>query len=248
MTDLGLAIGQARYENKVFWRNPQAAFFTLVFPIMFLVIFELLFGNDGRAATFFIPSLTTFAVITACFTNLAMTMAVARDQGRLKRVRGTPLPTGAYLSGKIANSVILAALLVVIMLVAGKLIYGADLSGVQWGPFVISLVLGAICFCSLGMAVFCFIPNEDAAPAVVNASVLPLLFISDVFIPLSNAPGWLTTLSGIFPPIHFAHSLLHSFIADPTQPFDWWDVIVMAIWTAAGVAVALTRFSWEPRR
>ena len=248
MTDLGLAIGQARYENKVFWRNPQAAFFTLVFPIMFLVIFELLFGNDGRAATFFIPSLTTFAVITACFTNLAMTMAVARDQGRLKRVRGTPLPTGAYLSGKIANSVILAALLVVIMLVAGKLIYGADLSGVQWGPFVISLVLGAICFCSLGMAIFCFIPNEDAAPAVVNATIFPLLFISDVFMRLTGAPDWLVTVSGWFPVIHLSHALIYSFLTGPSFVFTWWDLVPLLIWTVVGLFVATTRFSWEPRR
>jgi ABC-2 type transport system permease protein len=253
VNEISLAIGQARYENKVFWRNPPAAFFTFAFPLMFLVIFNLVFGGDTvkggiTASTFYVPALTAFAIITACYTNLAMNVSIARDQGRLKRIRGTPLPTWAYLFGKIANALIVAAVLVALMLLLGVAAYGAQTSGANWGQFVVSLAVGAVCFCSLGMAIVPFIPNEDAAPAVVNASVLPLLFISDVFIPLSNAPGWLTTLSGIFPPIHFAHSLLHSFIADPTQPFDWWDVIVMAIWTAAGVAVALTRFSWEPRR
>lgn len=254
MSDLELALRQARYENKVFWRNPPAAFFTLVFPVMFLVIFNLVFsGNTVRQGlsetTFYVPALTAFAVISACYTNLSMNVSIARDQGRLKRVRGTPLPTWAYLFGKIANALIISVLLVVIMLVIGVGIYGATTAEVNWGEFLISLAAGAVCFCALGMAMVAFIPNEDAAPAVVNFTILPLLFISDVFIPLPpTAPSWLTTVAGIFPPIHFAHALLYSFVDVPHQSFNWIDPLVLAIWAAVGAVYAVTHFSWQPRR
>ncbi len=255
MNDLAMVLRQTRYEQKTFWRNPASAFFTLVFPVMFLVIFNLVFGNDTAkgnlmsSSTFFVPALTAFAVISATFTNLAMNVTVARDQGRLKRVRGTPLPTWAYLAGKILNSIVVAALLVVIMLVIGIGIYGADTGGAHWGDFVATLVVGAVCFCALGMALVPFIPNEDAAPAVVNFTILPLLFISDVFIPLPpSTPAWLTTLAGIFPPVHFAHGLLYSFVDIPGYPFDPFDLVVLGIWAVVGMVVALRRFSWEPRR
>lgn len=254
MSDVSLAWRQARYENRVFWRNSPAAFFTLVFPVMFLVIFNLIFSGDTTSGgisetTFYVPALTVFAVISACYTNLAMNVSIARDQGRLKRIRGTPLPTWAYLFGKIVNSLIISALLVIIMLVIGVLVYGATTSEVNWGEFTLGLFAGAVCFCSLGMALVSFIPNEDAAPAVVNFTILPLLFISDVFIPLPpSTPSWLTTVSGIFPPIHFAHALLYSFVDIPGSPFDWGDVLVMGIWAIGGALVGVTRFSWQPRR
>jgi ABC-2 type transport system permease protein len=254
MNDLSLAWHQARYENKVFWRNPPAAFFTLFFPVMFLVIFNLVFGGSTEKggftdSTFYVPALTAFAVISACYTNLAMNVSIARDQGRLKRVRGTPLPTWAYLIGKIANAITISALVVIIVLVIGVSFYGADISGANWGEFAIGLVVGAICFCALGMAIVPFIRNEDAAPAVVNATIFPLLFISDVFIPLPpSTPHWLTFISSLFPVIHFAHALLYSFIDIPNHSFNWWDVAVMAIWAATGSFVAITRFSWQPRR
>jgi ABC-2 type transport system permease protein len=254
MNDLNLALRQARYENRVFWRNPPAAFFTLFFPVMFLIIFNLVFGNDRingniTQSTFYVPALTAFAVISACYTNLAMNVSIARDQGRLKRVRGTPLPTWTYLFGKITNAVVIACIVVIVLLLAGVFLYGADASQANWGEFVIALVIGAVCFCSLGMALVPFIKNEDAAPAVVNFTILPLLFVSDIFIPLpQSTPHLVTTIAGFFPPAHFAHALLYSFVDIPRNPFSWWDVAVLLIWTAAGMFVAITRFSWQPRR
>ena len=100
MSTAGLTIRQVRYTNKAFWRNPQAAFFTFVFPLMFLVIFDLLFGDqdigyyarDTGIMTYYVPAIVAFAVITACFTNMAISISLARDRGELKRLRGTPLP------------------------------------------------------------------------------------------------------------------------------------------------------------
>src|SRR5881296_3972844 len=100
MSDLALTLRQVRYTNKAFWRNPASAFFTFAFPLMFLVIFTSLLGNgtvplggvEVRQSTYYVAGMAAFSVITACYTNIAMSVTFTRDTGILKRIRGTPLP------------------------------------------------------------------------------------------------------------------------------------------------------------
>jgi len=248
MSGIGLALRQVRYENRAFWRNPAAAFFTFVFPLLFMVVFNLLFGQ-GEGSRFYTPAIIVFAVITATFTNLAMSVTIARDEGILKRLRGTPLPGWSYLVGRMLHAVGVALLLVVIVAGFGAIFYGVAFPFGQLGPLIATLIVGAAVFCALGLALTGFIPNADAAPAVVNAVVLPLLFVSNVFIPLRSAPAWLDSLSQVFPVRHFADAMLR--VYDPAtagSALSVGDLGVMLIWGAVGLVVALRFFTWEPRR
>jgi ABC-2 type transport system permease protein len=255
MRDLALAFRQVRYENTAFWRNPAAAFFTFAFPLIFLVIFNVIFGGgttdrfgnpELSVSNFYIPAVAAFSVITACYTNIAIGVTFARDEGQLKRIRGTPLPGWAYLFGRIAHAIVIAIILVVIVVLFGLAFYDVEIPG-KMPEFVAAIALGAIAFAALGLAVTAIIPNPDASPAVTNATILPLLFISDVFIPLDQGtPEWLITLSEIFPIKHFSSALIASY--NPTRvDFEAWDLVVMAIWGVIGVFLALRFFSWEPR-
>lgn len=255
MNGIALALRQIGYENRAFWRNPAAAFFTFAFPLLFMVIFNVLFGGDGsappgqRPADFFTPAIIAFSVITATYTNIAMMVTVARDAGVLKRVRGTPLPPWAYLGGRIGHSALLALLLTVIVAAFGAFFYGVEVPWDQLPALIVTLIVGAGAFCALGLALTGFIPNADASPAIVNATVLPLLFISNVFIPLDNAPTWLDTLSKIFPVRHFADALMVIYDPRTVGPgFSWPELGIIALWGIGGVLVALRTFSWEPRR
>ncbi len=242
MSALGMTLKQFTYENKAFWRNPAAAFFTFVFPLMFLVIFNGLFEETQ----FYVPAIAAFAVITACFTNIAMGVTIARDQGVLKRVRGTPLPAASYLIGRVLHAVFIALILVAIVTVAGVLFYEVDPPS-NVGRFVGTLAVGAASFCALGLAFTALVPNEEAAPALVNAAVLPLSFVSDIFIPSDHAPAWMQTIADIFPIKHFAQAMLSSF--DPTfREWSGTDLIVLGVWGVAGLLLAIRFFSWEPRR
>jgi ABC-2 type transport system permease protein len=254
---LGLVLQQAAYQNRAFWRNPASAFFTFIFPLMFLVIFNLLFGNEEmrvpggtvRASTFYVPGIAAMGLISACYTNIAISVSFARDQGLLKRVRGTPLPPMAYLAGRVLHATLIALLLVAIVTAAGSLFYGVDIPTRTLPAFLATLAIGAACFSALGLAMTSFIPNADASPAVVNGSILPLLFISDVFIPMQDAPGWLKSLSGIFPVKHLSSALMEAFNPFTTgSGFAGWDLGVMGLWMAGGLLVAARSFSWEPRR
>jgi ABC-2 type transport system permease protein len=256
MSALVLSLRQARFENKAFWRNPASAFFTFAFPLMFLVIFTTIFGNDTSTtptgeevsnSTYYVPAILAFAVITACYTNIAISTSFARDQGILKRVRGTPLPAWSYLLGKVLNSIFVMLLLVVIVAAFGIIAYGIDLPTDTLLPFLVTLIVGAAAFCALGLAVTTIIPNAEASPAVVNATILPLLFISGVFIPTDDAPSWLIELADFFPVKHFADAVFASFLGSGS---GWrrTDLLIIAVWGVAGLLASLRFFTWEPRR
>lgn len=255
MSAAGLTLFQLRYVNKAFWRNPASAFFTFAFPLMFLVIFTALLGHGhlqvgGRVihqSTYYVAEMGAFSVITACYNNIAIGLTFQRDSGVLKRVNGTPLPSAVYLAARVLHALLISLLLVAITVAFGHLAYQADIpQGATLLRFVVTLVVGAAAFCSLGFAVTAFIPNFDAAAPIVNASILPLLFLSGVFIPIGdNAPGWVTWTARVFPVKHFADGMQAGFLGNP---FSWTDVLVVAGWGVLGLLVSLRFFTWEPRR
>ena len=257
MSGLALALRQVRYENRSFWRNPAAAFFTFVVPLMFLVILNALLGGDettigGRPAElsdFYVPAMAALSVVNACYTNIVMMVSVARDDGRLKRLRGTPLPRWAYLFGRIVHATLVALLLVVIVIAFGAVFYGVDVPGKSMPAFVLAVAAGAGTFCALGLAVSSFVPNAQAASAIANGTVLPVLFISDVFVRLGDdSPAWIDIAGDIFPVKHLSEACLAAF--NPSSGgwgFEWLDLAVIGAWGVAGALLAARYFRWEPR-
>ncbi|MGH2775214.1 MAG: ABC transporter permease [Actinomycetota bacterium] len=259
MSNAQLVLRQARFENKAFWRNPAAAFFTFAFPLLFLVIFSTLLGGgtspsptreEIESTTYFIPAILSFSVVTACFTNVAISISFSRDEGILKRLRGTPCPGWVYLAARVLQAVFVNLILVVIVLIFGQVFYGVDLPLDTLAAFVLTLVVGAGAFCALGLAATCAVPNAEAAPAVVNAMVLPLLFLSGTFIPIGDAPQWIQTFAGLFPIKHFLDAMFESFLPPPDNPsgFVWSSIVVIALWGIAGLVIAVRFFRWEPSK
>jgi len=254
MSAARLTLFQLRFVNKTFWRNPASAFFTFAFPLMFLVIFTSLLGGGevrigGRViaqSTYYVAAMTAFAVITACYNNIAISLAFQRDSGVLKRTDGTPLPPTVFFAAKVAHALLMALLLVAITVTFGTVVYDAAIpSGAHLAQFLVILVVGAASFCSLGFAVTAVIPNADAAAPIVNATILPLLFLSGIFIPIGDdAPAWITWVARVFPVRHFADGIQAGFIG---TTFHWSDVLVVAAWGVGALLVTLRLFSWEPR-
>ena len=253
MRDLAIAARQLRFEQKAFWRNPTGAIFTFAFPLLFLVIFSLL-NSDVRLeergnitfVTFFVPGILAFGLISACYSNLAIRMTISRDFGILKRVRGTPVPTWAYLAGQVGSSVVITFLLFLLTVGLGVVAFGVDFRAGTTAGLLATLVLGAACFCALGLAISGLCPNADAAPAIVNFSIFPLLFVSGIFFPLDDAPEWLTTLAKLFPMQHLADGLQYAF--DPRTAglgFNGGDLWGLLAWTVAGTLLALRFFRWD---
>lgn len=258
MSGLRLALRQIKYENLSFWRNPAAAFFTFAFPLMFLVIFNLAFGSElvgigggrmVRYSTFIIPAIITFSLINTQYTSIAMRTVIGRDAGLLKRVRGTPLPAWCFVFGIIVHAALVGLLLVAITVFAGAVLYGVTLPTTTMPALVLTLVVTAITYSALGLAVTTVIPNADAAPAIVNFSILPLFFLSNVFIRIDDPPAWLDFVRELFPVIHTVRAIEAAFSPLTTgSGLVLGDLAFMALWGAAGAVIAARFFSWEPRR
>jgi ABC-2 type transport system permease protein len=256
MSDLGQAFRVVRYTNKAFWRNPANAFFTFAFPLMFLVIFTALFGTDtvpvaGReisTSTFYVGAILAFSIITATYTNLAINIAFTRDMGILKRVRGTPMASWSFMVGRILHAIVVTVLLVVIVVTFGALFYDAEVPTGTMPAFLVTIAIGAASFSALGLALTSVIPNADASPAIVNASILPLLFLSGIFIPIQDPNAWYVTVAKVFPVYHFAQAMNSAYFSVSGSGLEGGHLLILAGWGLAGAILAARFFSWEPRR
>ena len=254
MSAASLVFHQFRFEQKVFWRSPAAVFFTVMFPVIFLLLFASLFGDQEieslgiDAATYYVPGIITLAVVSATLVNVSMRMVEMRESGRLKRMHGTPLPTWAYFGGRIGNSFVVSVLMVVIVTLLGRVLYGVEVPTETIPALLVTLIVGTFAFCSLGLALSIAIPSEQAAPPITNFTVLPLYFLSGVFVPESEIPDGVLTFASLFPIRPFFQAFLTAY--DPlTQGagFDWGHLAVVAAWGVAGILVAMRFFRRSPR-
>jgi len=247
-----LVLHQARFDLRGFLRNRQARFFTLALPLIFLVIFTGIFGNDTvdgiELKTLYVPGISAMAVIAASFINLVISITVLREEGILKRRRATPVPAWVLVAGRALMAVTVSAISVIVLLLFGRFVFHVHMPIHAIPGFAITLVVGSITFCVLGYAFSTAIANEDAAQPMVQAVMLPLYFISGIFIAPPQLPSWLRDIAKVFPVQHLAHGLQHAFQPGATGiGLVWSDLGALAIWAAIGVVVALRRFSWLPK-
>ncbi|MCA1824833.1 MAG: ABC transporter permease [Mycobacteriales bacterium] len=253
MTAIGAVTHQIRYDLKVFVRNPASLFFTAALPVIFLVVFATIFGNekapghDYRMATYYVPGIVGLSVVSATFVNLAISLTILRENGVLKRVRGTPLRPSVFIAGRIATALVIAAVLVVVVGGIGALLYDVRLPSHTLPGLAVTLVVAATSFCALGIAATSFIPSENASSPITNAIVLPLYFISGTFFSVDEAPSWLRQVASYFPIRHFNEAMFAVF--DPrTRGAGVFGghLLVIALWGLVGLVVA-RRFRWSPR-
>jgi ABC-2 type transport system permease protein len=251
---LPLVVHQARFDLLGFLRNRQARFFTLVLPLLFLVIFNGVFGGNEvgpanlPAKLFYVPGICALAVIAASFINLVISITVLREEGILKRRRATPVPAWVLIAGRTLTAIGVSLVSVIVLLLVGRFAYSVHLPARHIPGFTITVVVGSISFCVLAYAFSTAVKNEDAAQPMVQAVMLPLYFISGVFIPAVTLPAWLRDVAKIFPVQHLADGLQYGFRPGATGiGLVWSDLGVLALWAGIGLAVALRRFSWLPK-
>ncbi|HSD76686.1 MAG TPA: ABC transporter permease [Solirubrobacteraceae bacterium] len=244
---LGLTWRQYRLERRLFWRNPTAAFFNFFLPLLFLALFGAIFSGSQQDLDVIVPGIAGLSVMSTTFSALAHNLVFLREQGVLKRMRGTPLPSGAYLGGILANAVTNAVIQVALIVLAGRLFFGVGWPE-DWLELGLFLVAGVACLASLGIAYSHVIPNFDAAPAYVNIVFLPVIFISGVFYDVENAPQFLRDIAQALPLTHVINGLSAAMVTGAGIGDHLSDLLVIALWTALGVVFAVRGFSWEQRR
>jgi ABC-2 type transport system permease protein len=242
VSGLGLAWEQFRFERRMFWRNPSAAFFNFLLPLLLLVLIAAAFAGDDDELEVLVPGVAGMGVLATTFTALAFNLTLLREEGVLKRIRGTPMPAGAYLTGLIGSAAVNAVLQVALVVAIGNLAYGVD-----WPREPLLLLaftlLGVTCFAALGIAFSHAIPNEDAAPAYTNAVFLPLLFISGVFYSADELPEALRAVAEALPLKHLIDGLSEAIVGGGGDAAT--AAAVVGAWAVAGIVLAVRFFRWE---
>jgi ABC-2 type transport system permease protein len=251
---MSLLLHQLRYDQKIFWRNPAAVFFTVAFPVILLLIFGIVFSDqtvavDGgvEVTTYYVPAILTLAAVSATMQTLAMTLVIAREDGRLKRGRGTPMPAWVFIAGRIGNSIVVALLMLVLVAAIGRLLYGVPIPWERAPDLLVVLAVGAASFCCLGIALTAVIPSQDASAPIVNALLLPLYFLSGIFIPDDELPSGVIDFANHFPIRPFFQAFFDAYVPGSGPAIAWDHLAVVAIWGVGGLLLALRYFRWTPR-
>jgi len=238
---------QYRLERRMFWRNPSAAFFNFLLPLLFLAFFGAIFHGNQHDLDVIVPGIAGMSVMSTTFTALAYNTVFLRERGVLKRIRGTPLPTVSYFGGIAGNAVTNTMLQIAIIVLSGKLFFGIDWPR-DWVELVVFVIAGVVCFAALGVAFAHVIPNFESTAAYVNAVFLPVIFISGVFYDVKKVPTFLRDIAEALPLKHLIDGLSGAMVSGSGLPSHLDALAVIGLWGAFGLYFAVRGFSWEQRR
>jgi ABC-2 type transport system permease protein len=253
-SNLSLVVRQTAYQLKFFVRVPIALFFTLILPAVMLVLFNALFGDglvdagngEFPIRQFYTGGLAAYTAVGATYSNLGNMVPIRRDEGVLKRWRSTPLPTWAYIAGLICSSIVIAFVGTLILLVMGVAFYDLSIDWAKMPAALVTFLVGVGSFAALGMALVSMIKTASSSAAMVNATILPLAFISDVFV-ATDSDGSLAKIANIFPLKPFVNAFQDCFNPSVEAPgLSFSRLAFVAAWGAVGLVVAIKKFSWEP--
>jgi ABC-2 type transport system permease protein len=256
MSAAELIAHQLRFDQKSFWRNPASVFFTVMFPVLLLVIFAVVFSGQtvdiGRGVdvdAYYVPAIITLAVVSATMQSLAMSLTIAREDGRLKRGRGTPMPAWVFIAGRVGNAIVVSLLMLLLIAAIGKIAFTVPIPWSRLPEIIFTLVVGAAAFCCLGIALTAAIPSEDAAAPIANFTLLPLYFLSGIFIPEDQIPGGVLAFADVFPVRHFFEAFFS--VYEPSRSggagMQWGHLAVVVAWGLLGLFLAVRYFRWTPK-
>jgi ABC-2 type transport system permease protein len=254
LSSLALVAHQFRYDQKAFWRNPASVFFTVMFPVILFLILAVVFDGEQvdvrggiEATTYYVPAIMSLAIISATMQTLAMTLVIAREDGRLKRGRGTPMPPWVFIAGRIGNAIVVAVMMMALLAAIGGALYSVPFPWERLPELLLTLVVGAASFCCLGIALTAVIPSQDAAAAIVNALLLPLYFLSGIFIPEDELPSGVIDFANHFPVRPFFEAFFSAYVPGSGSSIAGHELLVVGIWGVAGLLLAIKFFRWTPR-
>jgi ABC-2 type transport system permease protein len=243
VSDTTLAWRQYRLERHMFWRNPAAAVFNIVIPIIFLVVIGSLAGSQ-KERDIIVPGIAGMNVLATTFSALAHNMTYLRETGVLKRIHGTPLPTRSYLTALFGNTLVNSLFQILLVVVAGALFFGLPWPN-DWFELIVFSLLGIVTFSSLGVAFSYVIPNYESAAAYVNFVYLPAILLGGVFFTADQVGIVLHTISAILPISHFVDGLRAAIISGYPISQHLEDFVILAAWGVFGVIAAVRGFRWE---
>jgi ABC-2 type transport system permease protein len=253
-----IGLSRGRVEILQFVRDRPAMIFTFAFPALLLLLFGSIFSGaydqtGVSASQVFSASMIAYGVLSTSFVTMGAGLALDREDGTLKRLRGTPVTAVAYFLGKLILVLALSVTEVVVLLLVGTLVFGMPLpDGSHWVTFIWLFLLSVIACSLLGIATSSMVRHARTAGAILNVPVVALQFISGVFIhPITQLPGWMIKLASVFPVKWMAQGFRSVFLPDTMAKLEAggaWEhgrtALVLGAWCVAGLVLCLVTFRW----
>ncbi|PSL06722.1 ABC-2 type transport system permease protein [Haloactinopolyspora alba] len=261
---LRIAVARTILETRIYFRERDSVVFSFLFPVVLLGLFATVFGGGetvfGEAtgggvdfARYFLPGMVAAGIMLVSFQTLAIGIAVERDEGTLKRLRGTPMPPAAYFLGKVGMVLLTGLAQVALLLAVAAVAFDVPLPGDagSWLRFAWVYLLGTAAGTVLGLAYSSVPSSARSASAVVLAPVLILQFISGVFFVFNDLPSWLQNVASVFPLKWLAQGMRSVFLPDRLEPMEVsgsWQLaptaLILSVWLVAGLLLCARTFRW----
>jgi ABC-2 type transport system permease protein len=255
-----LGLSRTAIEVKQFFREKDSMVFTFFFPVVMLFIFGSVFKDDiapgVKFQQYFAAGMIASGIVLSSFQQLAISIAIERDDGTLKRLRGTPMPPASYFLGKIGMVLLTSAIQCAVLLVAASLVFGLKLptSAALWLRFVWIFLLGTAAGTVVGIAYSSVPRSAKSAGAVVSPIVIILQFISGVFFIYSQLPSWMQDIGAAFPLKWLTQGMRSVFLPDSFAAQEVggsWQLpqvaMVLGAWLVVGLLLCLRTFRWQRR-
>jgi ABC-2 type transport system permease protein len=256
-----LGLHQGRLEIKQFLRTREAVVFTLLFPILLLVIFAAIFSFEIapglKFSQYFIAGMIAAGLLSVGFQSLAIQIPIERDRGVLKRLRGTPMPKAVYFAGKIVLVLVIGVVETVLLLAVATLFYGLDLPSTaqKWLTFGWVSLLGITACTLCGIAFSSVVRTARSAPAVVTPVALVLQFMSGVFFVYTDLPELMQRIAAVFPLKWMCQGMRSVFLPESfaaQEAAGSWELgrvaMVLGAWCIGGLILCLLTFRWTTKR
>ena len=215
---------EAKYEILKYARIPIFALSTILFPVMFYVLFGIVMAPAGprraETATYLLATMACYGVMGVAMFSFGVGIAMERGQGWLQVKRASPMPLPAYFLAKIANALVFATVISLVLLAVGEAFGGVRLGVFTAAKLIAILVAGSIPFSAMGLAMGYF-AKPNSAPALVNLVYLPMSFCSGLWIPIFMLPHVLQKVALVLPPYHMSQLALNAIGVNPHPSPAW---------------------------
>lgn len=245
-----LAVHQLANEQRLFWRSRELAFFTFALPIVFFVLLGSVYGDEEisgvKGSAYLLAGMLGYGVAATAFAGLAITTVIRREDGVLKRLRGTPLPARAYIAAVIGSTLLVFLLEAVSLVLLGRILFDVPFPD-RWLSLVLVVLLGALAFAAMGLALTGAVHSAEGSSAVVNAIYLPMAFIAGAFFSSTSFPSFIEAIADVLPLTYYIELCRNVVLGNEEIWSDWQAVAVVAVWGVVGALTALRWFRWVPR-
>lgn len=239
---------QFAMEARLYVRSKDGLFWTLLFPVFFIILFGLIYGdtnwNGIRAIDYILPGIVVMALMVTGIMYTAQAFVEDRSKGIYRRLSLTPLSKHVILGAQLANRYLLIVAQAALLLVAGYFLFNTNIIGNMFF-FIIVLSLGALCFLSIGFALTAFIRSSSSANAITMIVFFMLMFLGGVFFPVDIMPGLISHIANALPSTHLGDALRGVIIQGQSLADVWVNLAVVAGWTLVTFAIAVRAFRWE---